>query len=318
MSGGFVSKNINQMFFALIIITSFLMSAGCNDGGVAKQVTTDWPVAINTPVLELNGLLATKDLSVGINRISFLLTSPNALVTAPSVNVESVFLGTPGVVKESVVSKFFLWPFGSRGSYVTEMSFDRPGDWRLDVDVLQHDGSIDSARIPLSIAETTMVPAIGSKPPMATNKTSRDISELKMLTTRSVPDPDLYELTIEEAIETKKPLLIVFASPAFCSSPTCGPQVETVEILKDMYKGRVNFIHVEIYDNPEEVHENIYQAQFAPIIYAWGFTELKDYRNGSWVFIIGTDGKIASKYEGYAAREELQNGLENVLYPENN
>lgn len=313
-----MSKNINRMFFALIIITSFLMSAGCNDGVAAKQVTADQPVVVNTPALQLNGLLATKDLSVGINRISFLLTSPNALVTAPSVNVESVFLGAPGVVEESVVAEFFLWPLGSRGSYVTELSFDRSGDWRLDVDVLQHDGSIESALIPLSIADRTVIPAIGSKPPMRTNKTSREISELKFLTTRSIPDPDLYELTIEEAIETKKPLLIVFASPAFCSSPTCGPQVETVEILKDMYKGRVNFIHVEIYDNPEEVHENISQAKFAPIIDAWGFTELKDYRNGSWVFIIGSDGKITSKYEGYAAREELQNGLENVLYPENN
>ena len=313
-----MSKNINRMFFALIIITSFLMSAGCNDGVAAKQVTADQPVVVNTLALQLNGLRATKDLSVGINRISFLLTSPNALVTAPSVNVESVFLGTPGVVKESVVAEFFLWPLGSRGSYVTELSFDRSGDWRLDVDVLQHDGSIESALIPLSIADRTVIPAIGSKPPMRTNKTSREISELKFLTTRSIPDPDLYELTIEEAIETKKPLLIVFASPAFCSSPTCGPQVETVEILKDMYKGRVNFIHVEIYDNPEEVHENISQAKFAPIIDAWGFTELKDYRNGSWVFIIGSDGKITSKYEGYAAREELQNGLENVLYPENN
>ena len=116
----------------------------------------------------------------------------------------------------------------------------------------------------------------------------------------------------------KKPLMIVFASPAFCSSPTCGPQVETVEELKDQYKGKANFIHVEIYDNPDEINGNISQARFAPIIDKWGFTQLKDYRNGSWVFIIGSDGNIASKYEGYAAIEELQNGLEDVLYPVNN
>jgi len=314
--GESVNKKLSHFFFVLAIMTS-LVSAGCSHGEVAKQVATDQPIVKNTPMLELDGLIATKDLSVGSNRISFLLTSPNALVTAPSANVNSVFLGTPEVVKESVVAQFFLWPFGSRGSYVTEMSFDRSGDWRLDVDVQQHDGSIDSALIWLSIAETSVVPALGSKPPMIANKTSREVSELKALTTRPIPDPDLYELTIEEALETKKPLMIVFASPAFCSSPTCGPQVETVEALKDQYKSRANFIHVEIYDNPEKIQGNISQAQFAPIIERWGFTQLRDYSNGSWVFIIDSDGNIASKYEGYAVQEELQNGLEDVLYPEN-
>ena len=28
---------------------------------------------------------------------------------------------------------FHLWSYSVRGSYVTEMNFDRPGPWRLDI-----------------------------------------------------------------------------------------------------------------------------------------------------------------------------------------
>lgn len=307
-----MNRSMKRLMFGLALALS-IVAAGCSSDETATPVATSQPIVTNTPVLELNGILATKDLSVGTNRISFLLTSPKALVTVPSASVKSVYLGTPDSVEESATAEFYLWPFGSRGSYVTELSFDRPGDWRLDVDVLEEDGSTSSARIPLHIGETSVTPGLDSKPPSSVNKTSRDVVDLTMLTTRSTPDPDLYRLTIPEALETQQPLVVVFASPALCTSPTCGPQVETVEELKDQYKGQANFIHVEVYDNPAEIQGDLSRARFAPIIETWQFTQLEEYRNESFVFIIDGGGRIASKYEGYAAKEELEKGLEKVL-----
>ena len=300
------------LLFGIAMVLS-LVAAACSSGNGSDPVAVTEPIVADTPELELNGILATKDLSVGANRIAFLLTSPKSLVTIPTASVKSVYLGDAEFVEESVTAEFYLWPFGSRGSYVTELSFDRSGDWRLDIDVLDEDGSIKSARIPLNIRETSVTPGMGSMPPIAANKTSRDVADLKALTTSSTPDPDLYELTIAEALETRQPLMVVFASPALCTSPTCGPQTETVEELKDQYKGRANFIHVEVYDNPDEIQGDLSRARFAPIIDTWGFTRLEDYRNESFVFIIGRDGRISAKYEGYAAKEELEKGLAEVL-----
>ncbi len=304
-----------RFFFGLAMVVG-LVAAACSGGDGDTQVVATQPVVTavsSEQVLALNGILATKDLSIGTNRISFLLTSPKTLVTVPTATVTSVYLGSTEAAQETATAEFFLWPFGSRGSYVTELSFDKLGDWRLDVDVQEEDGSTSSAQIPLRVEETSVTPGLGTKPPTAVNKTSRDVAELTMLTTRSTPDPDLYQLTIAEALETKRPLLVVFASPALCTSPTCGPQVETVEELEDQYKGRVNFIHVEVYENPAEIQGDLSRAQFAPIIDIWGFTKLEDYRNESFSFIIGSDGKIASKYEGYASIQELVKGLEAVL-----
>ena len=310
-----MNSNVKRFLFGLAMVAGFV-AAACSSGGEATPAAVTQPVvttAADAATLELNGILATKDLSVGSNRISFLLTSPKALVTVPTAMVRSVYMGAAESVEETATAEFFLWPFGTRGSYVTELSFDRPGDWRLDVDVQEDDGSTSSARIPLRVGETSITPGLGDNPPAAVNKTIRDVADLSELTTRSTPDPDLYQLTIAEAIEAGRPLLVVFASPALCTSPTCGPQTETVEELKDQYRGRASFIHVEVYDNPAEIQGDLARARFAPIIDTWGFTQLEDYRNESWTFIINGDGQITSKYEGYASIQELEKGLLAVL-----
>ena len=265
---------------------------------------------------QLNGLLATTDLSVGTNRISFLLTSPDALITAPEATVTAVYLpenGLPGVPKGTATARFFLWPFGTRGGYVTQLSFDKVGAWRLDIQV-QDTNSLDGvAQIPLEVKKTSIIPAIGSRPPLIRNKTQQDVLSLKQLTSWSTPDPELYEKTISEALASGQPLMVVFSSPAFCTSPTCGPQVEAVQQVKEKFRGQANFIHVEVYDNPAEIQGNLDKARYAPVVEAWNLPSIEGYLNESWVFIMDLEGHIASKYEGFASEEELEAGLLQVL-----
>lgn len=290
------------------------------DGGGAAETPTIVPAPVPTahvttgdgPV-ELNGILATKDLGVGPNRVSFLLTSPLALVKTPTARVTSVHLSAPDSAVEVSTAEFFLWPFGSRGNYVTELTFDRPGAWRLDVEVTEEGGSLGAARIPITVAEGSHTPSLGDAPPSGGNKTSRDVSALAELTTRSTPDPDLYRQTVTEAIGAGKPLVVVFASPALCTSPTCGPQVETVEELKEQFKGQAGFIHVEVYDNPADIQGDISRARYVPMVGEWGLSAQDGYLNESWVFIFSADGTLTSKYQGYAGIEELTRGLEAAL-----
>ena len=73
------------------------------------------------------------------------------------------------------------------------------------------------------VAEPGNVPNIGSIPPLSRNKTLQNTEPLEKLTTDFAPDPDLYQITVEDAVAIGKPTVVVFASPAFCTSPTCGP-----------------------------------------------------------------------------------------------
>ena len=309
----------------LIAIALAALLAACLDAGLAESGGDEGPRGVGVPAPteepaasgeagpELSGILATKDLGVGANRISFLLVSPRALVKVPSATVKSVNLSAPDAVVETSTAEFFLWPFGSRGNYATELTFDQPGEWRLDVEVTEEDGSISMAQIPLTIGERSDTPSFGDGPPSADNKTINDVGSLAELSTSSMPDADLYQQTVAEALAEAKPLLVVFASPALCTSPTCGPQVETVEGLKDLYKDRASFIHVEVYDNPAEIQGDLDRARYAPMVDEWGLSAQTGYLNESWVFIFGADGTVTSKFQGYASIEELTKALDAVL-----
>ena len=196
---------------------------------------------------------------------------------------------------------------------MTQLDFDRAGDWELFVEAEGEDGSMSAARIPLQVKDTSFTPAVGSSPPMDANKTAADVAGLDEITSWSTPDPDLYQATIPQLADDGMPSVVVFASPALCTSPTCGPQVETVSELKDEYRGRVGFAHVEVYDNPHEIQGDLATARYSPLIETWGLSRIEDYLNESFVFILDREGRIAAKYEGYASIEELAAGLSEVL-----
>ena len=143
-------------------------------GAAATTVPTQTP-ATAIPAVDASGLktiLATKVLDVGTQRVAFLLTSPKALIKVPEVQVTSVFLGEGEAASETKMAGFHLWPYGVRGSYVTEMNFDRPGPWRLDIVV---NGVEDQgmAVALFEVAEHGNDPNIGSIPPLSRNKTLR-------------------------------------------------------------------------------------------------------------------------------------------------
>ena len=253
-------------------------------------------------------ILATTVLGVGEQRVAFLLTTSQGLVRAPEAAVTSVFLGDGDAVVEEKRARFHLWPYGVRGSYSTQLNFDRPGPWRLDISVDGTDGPGD-AQIMLEVAEETSVPGIGALPPFSANKTVYTVDKLSELTTDFTPDPELYQLTIPEALISGKPTVIVFATPAFCTSPTCGPQVDTVAELKDLYRDEANFIHVELYDNPEEIQGDLDKGELSSLVHEWGFSSIPHWFNESWTFVLGSDGRIAQRFEAFATLEELEQAL---------
>ena len=260
----------------------------------------------------VNPILATTVLRVGEQRVAFLLAGPQGIIQDPTARVTPVFLGSGDAVLEIPAAarqaQFHLWPYGVRGSYATQLVFDRPGRWRLDIET---EGTAEpiKAQLEIEVADQSHIPDIGSVPPTGNNKTLDTVPSLERLTTDYEPDPDLYSTTIDEAIASGMPSVIVFATPAFCSSPTCGPQVDTVSMLKDLRAPEANFIHVELYDNPAEIQGDLGRAELVPFAKDWGFTTIPDWSNESWVFVLDAKGRIHQRFEGFATLEELDSAL---------
>ena len=260
---------------------------------------------------ELTIILATTVLETGPQRVAFLLTTQSGLVKDSNVVFTAVYVpdNEPG---EEITTRFNEWPYGTRGTFAAAVDFDRAGSWRLDI-VAEGPDATGWATQEFEVLEETPVPALGAASPLSENKTLSAFGDLALITTDYSPDEALYQVTIREAVESSLPAVVVFASPAFCTTATCGPQVDTVSELRALYDGQANFIHVEIYDNPEEIQGDLTQARIAPTVDEWGLTKLPHWFNESWTFVLDGDGRIQDRFEGFATLTELEESLQATL-----
>ena len=257
-------------------------------------------------------ILATTLLNPGEQRVSFLLAGERAIIKAPEAAVTATYLDEGEAAEQETNATYHDWPYGIRGAYSTPMTFDRPGRWQLQVSV--DDGEVAGATtIDLEVVEESPVPGIGERPPLSQTKTLDEVEGVEYLTTDYNADEDLYRLTVAEAIESPRPAVVVFASPTFCTSPTCGPQVDTVKELKAAFQGQADFVHVEIYDEPQEIQGDLSRATVVAAVEDWGFTALPHWLNESWVFIMSDEGIVEQRFEGYVTLTELEASLQSVL-----
>ena len=255
----------------------------------------------------LNVLLGSLDLAVGENRLFFaLLDADGEPVKQDSVALSFAYQdGSETTPEGEITAVFRQWPY-DRGVYTAQVSFDMAGTWRMDVDPdIQGQPLVASALV--EVGQTSVTPALGSRPPSSQSKTLGDVERLEELTTDPAPDEELYSMTIAEALEAGKPLVVTFATPAFCFSATCGPQVDVIKDVKAVYSGRVNFIHVEVFDNPVEMREDVRLGRLSPVMVEWGL-EIEPY-----TFVIDALGNVSAKLEGFATAEELDEAIEDTF-----
>ena len=294
--------------WAALSAVALLLLAACG-GGSAEP--SPQPTQTPTPASsELQTALASSDLSVGENRVAFgLIDSESGPLRDADVQVSTFYLtdeGTEGP-KQTEKAVFRKWPAGPDGVYTARLTFDRAGDWGLGIVATEADGSTRSSSTRVQVNETSLTPSIGSPAPRSVSKTAQDVASLDEMTTDTDPDPDLYAMTIAGAIDAGKPLIVSFATPAYCQTATCGPQLEIVKGLKQRYKDRVNFIHIEVYDNPLEIQGDLSRGRVSPTVAECGLP------SEPWTFIVDGEGLVYAKFEGFTTREELEGSLAGAL-----
>ena len=267
---------------------------------------------IRGPVSEdgLQAIFATPDLGVGKHRVAFALQSQTSLIDAPSATVQSFFEPEPedlGVPVETSFALFRPFPLVERGLYSTHLTFDRPGEWAIQATTLGVDGNPQRARLFFDVPDRAKAPSLGDTAIKSVNRTTRDVEQLSQLTTGSLQDPDLYQLTIADAVENGKPTVVVMASPAFCTNAVCGPQVEVLRDLKNEFADSANFIHVDLYDNPDEIQGDLGRAVISTVVREWNLP------SAEWSFVIDRDGNVSGRFEGFCTLDEMREALVSEL-----
>ena len=256
-------------------------------------------------------ILGTGDLAVGLNRVAFVLVSSKGFVTEPTVEVTSRFYagsGPDGEAVETTEAVLKRWPYGNRGLHVADLSFDRAGEWGIDIAVEGTAAAAGSVRLLFDVADSTSAPAVGDAAVRSASKTLADVGgELEELTTGSLQDAELYKSSIADAVSSGKPTVIVFASPAFCSNEVCGPQVDVLQRMKNAYRDKGHFIHVDFYDNPHEIQGDLGNSRLSPSVLEWGLPSVE------WTFVVDRSGVVAARFEGFATYEEVEEALLRAL-----
>ena len=258
----------------------------------------------------IQAIFATPDLGVGKHRVAFAMQSQTGLVDSPSATVQSFFEPDAEELGEPVQTSFALFrpfPLVERGLYSTHLTFDQAGAWAIQATVLGDDASPKRARLYFEVPEASEAPSLGDAAIKSVNRTEGDVASLAELTTGSMRDPDLYQVTIADAVDSGRPTVIVMASPAFCTNAVCGPQVEVLRDLKNEFPDSANFIHIDLYDNPDEIQGDLGRAVISPVVREWNLPSTE------WSFVVDSEGKIASRFEGFCTLEELREALESVL-----
>ncbi len=300
----------------LLALLVLLAACGAEAAPTPIAVPTQPPPEAATPTsdaAELRMLLASTDLSVGANRVVFaLVASGSGPVRQPEgVRVQTFYLaptGQEGPI-ETVAPTYRDWGDTGRGAYTVRLDFDRPGDWGLGVSVEGSDATVSSASARVAVREQSLTPALGAPAPLTKSKTLAGTPDMEELTTDPQPDAELYAMSIADAVASGEPLVVAFSTPAFCTTATCGPQLDVVKQMKGQFADRANFIHVEVYDNPHEIQGDLSNARIAPAVTEWGLP------SEPWTFVVDADGLVTAKFEGFATLVELEQALRAVLTP---
>jgi hypothetical protein len=205
------------------------------------------------------------------------------------------------------VVEWQAWPV-SGGAYVFDPDFTAAGTWEIRAEVDQARTTYTGSTFVTVEEQTSSVP-VGQPAPLSHTKTGATEAELLEVTSDATPDPALYEMTVAEAVQSGRPTVIAFSTPAFCQSATCGPQLDVVSSLQAQYGEQVNFVHVEVWDNPREMLDtgdpNI--GVIAPAVEEWGLiTE-------PWTFLVDENGIVFDKFEAFTTNDELSSSIDRML-----
>ena len=192
----------------------------------------------------------------------------------------------------------FLWTVeGVRGLYVAYVDLPEPGTYQAIVEV---DGLPTPAPVGFVAAEDPPVIQVGESAPLSETRIAAEPAEIAAISSDPDPDPDFYRLSADEAVGNGSPSVIVFATPAWCVSQTCGPLLDQTKSIAAGFPD-VDFVHVEIY---EDIQVETFE-ELSPIdaVADWGLP------SEPWIFVVDEGGQVTATFEGVASDAELTEAI---------
>jgi hypothetical protein len=257
---------------------------------------------------------ATSVYTPGTNRLAFglideqgqFLYAPSAVYVArgPHAPARGPFLAPADSLQVRA-------PFRSRTSaqdpgdvkavYAARVPLLRAGRWYVLVATRSgDDGPPVGATTRVDVARSSAIPAVGDAAPRIDTPTLASAGgDVKAIDTRVPPD-DMHKVSFKDVLG-RKPVALLFATPALCQSRVCGPVVDVAAQLESVFGARVAFIHNEVYV------DNDPGKGLRPQLKAFHL------QTEPWLFAIDRRGRIVARLEGAFGIAEMRAAIERAL-----
>ena len=228
-----------------------------------------------------------------------------ALYAAPGRGVDGQAIGPfPARIEDLTTQPSFQAkttaddPAAAQVAYVSDIPFDKPGPWEFAA-LIKSGGSFQYSLLPSPnpVGDYPM-PQVGQKTPVIHTLTAGEVSNISQIDTRVPPD-DMHSDDFANVVG-KKPVVLLFATPALCQSRVCGPVTDIAEQVKQQYGDKVAFIHQEIYNNN--------RINDGPRPQMTAFHQNTE----PWAYVIDRTGKVSTVLQGPFSVQELQSAVQKV------
>lgn len=327
---------------AVVVLLAFaVLASAC---GADDAATPDAPASTTTPEQSGYGTQAANyDLAVGSAQrvLVGLFSREGGVVVGGQVTLNFRYLGTtppattpatsgpqvapdiPDVVAVSLPVASGQSPPEGAGPrlrepedgvavYETEpVTFDKAGFWALDLEATLGGEAITAPGafevlgahqiiVPGATAPLTKNPLAGAPgvAPKAIDSRAEDDG--------TVPDPELHAITVADAIATRRPTVLVVSTPVFCVSQFCGPITDTSRAMAQRHAGRVNFVHLEVWQDFEAKALNAAAAE-------WIYPNPSVEPTEPWVFLIDGTGTIVERWDNVANEGQIEAAVQRLL-----
>ncbi len=257
---------------------------------------------------------AAREFHLGVNRFPFgvftagrdqITDAQVAVYAAPGRSVNGPAIGPfPARIEDLTTRPAFRAkstaddPSAAQVAYVSNIPLDKPGTWAFAA-LIKNGGSYQYSLMPTpSPVGDYPMPQVGQQAPVVHTLTAGQVSDISQIDTRVPPD-DMHSDDFANVVG-KKPVVLLFATPALCQSRVCGPVTDIAEQVKQEFGDRVAFIHQEIYNN------NRISDGPRPQMRAFHLS------TEPWAYVIDRSGKVSSVLQGPFSVQELEAAAQKV------
>ena len=245
---------------------------------------------------------------------SFIDAATNAPAASPDRKTQVAFIAPGQTQPGTAADATFMWTIeGSVGQYYLNTEFPASGDWKAVFSTSAPGKPAENIGVGFQVQDDLPLINVGEPAPASDNPVASDVGgDLKQISTDPNPDPKFYQLSVKDALAQHKPFVLVFATPAFCQSRTCGPALDRVKAGSQGAPADVAFINVEPYKlaysggKLQPVLDANNQLQPVEAVDQWGLT------SEPWVFTVDGKGVVRRSFNGMPSDQELKDAIAEI------